>query len=97
LLLKHGVDRAVPIENQEVAGKEIYGIGYGVSFACLDEVITKDQIEDIAQGTIEWHRELEPSSDTHVFFHDSAFSDDISKTNMAAVLEQHGITHVGSL
>ena len=97
LLLKRGVDLAVPIESREVAGKSVYSIGYGVLFACLNESIHKDQIEEIGQGIVEWHRELAPSSDTHVFFRDSAFSDDVSKTNMAAILEQNGINHVRSL
>jgi adenine-specific DNA-methyltransferase len=97
LLLKRGVDLAAPIETREVVGKNIYSIGYGVLFACLDESITKEQVEDIAQAIITWHGELDPSSDTHVFFRDSAFRDDVSKTNMAAILEQNGITHVRSL
>ena len=97
LLLKRGVDLAVPIEIHEVAGKNIYSIGYGVLFACLDESITREQVEDIAQAIIDWHGELAPSSETHVFFRDSAFRDDVSKTNMAAILEQNGINHVRSL
>ncbi|MAM70164.1 MAG: site-specific DNA-methyltransferase [Gammaproteobacteria bacterium] len=97
LLLKRGVDLAVPIESREVSGKNIYSIGYGVLFACLDESIAKEQVEDIAQAIIAWYGELAPSSDTHVFFRDSAFRDDVSKTNMAAILEQNGITHVRSL
>ena len=97
LLLKRGVDLAVPIESREVSGKNIYSIGYGVLFACLDESITKEQVEDIAQGIVTWYSELAPSSDTHVFFRDSAFRDDVSKANMAAILEQNGITHVRSL
>ena len=97
LLLKRGVDLAVPIENREMAGKTVSSISYGVLFACLDESINKDQVEEIGQGIVEWHRELAPSSDTHVFFRDSAFSDDVSKTNMAAILEQNGINHVRSL
>ena len=97
LLLKRGVDLVVPIENKDVCGKTIYSIGYGVLFACLDEAISKDQVEEIGQGIVEWHRELAPSSDTHVFFRDSAFNDDVSKTNMAAILEQSGIDHVRSL
>jgi len=97
LLLKRSVDLAVPIESREVAGKNIYSIGYGVLFACLDEMITKEQVEDIAQGIVTWYGELAPSSETHVFFRDSAFRDDISKTNMAAILEQNGITYVRSI
>ena len=97
LLLKRGVDLAVPIENREASGKNIYSIGYGVLFACLDESITREQVENIAQSIIDWHTELAPSSETHVFFRDSAFRDDVSKTNMAAILEQSGISHVRSL
>ena len=97
LLLKRGVDLAVPIESRDISGKTIYSIGYGVLFACLNESITKEQVEDIGQGIVDWYRELAPSSDTHVFFRDSAFRDDVSKTNMAAILQQNGITHVRSL
>jgi len=97
LLLKRGVDLAVPIESREVAGKNVYSIGYGVLFACLDESITREQVDDIAQAIIDWYAELTPASETHVFFRDSAFSDDVSKTNMAAILEQNGINHVRSL
>lgn len=97
LLLKRGIDLAVPIESRGVAGKKLYSIGYGVLFACLDESISKDQVEDIAQGIVTWHSELAPSSESHVFFRDSAFRDDVSKTNIAAILEQYGINHVRSL
>lgn len=97
LLLKRGIDLAVPIESRKVSGKNIYSIGYGVLFACLDDSISKVDVENVAQGILKWHEELSPSSDTHVFFRDGAFSDDVSKTNMAAILEQNGINHVRSL
>ena len=97
LLLKRGIDLAVTIESREVCGKRIYSIDFGVLFACLSESITGDQVENIGQGILSWYQELVPSSDSHVFFRDSAFSDDVSKTNMAAILEQNGITHVRSL
>ena len=97
LLLKRGVDLTAPIEKREVSGKNLYSIGYGALFACLDESISRHQVEDIAQALINWYKELEPFSETHVFFRDSAFSDDVSKTNMVAILEQNGISHVRSL
>ena len=87
----------VPIEEKTISGKTVYSIGYGVLFACLEKTITRDQVEDLAMGIIDWHKELEPASDTQVVFRDSAFDDDISKTNMTAILEQHGIAHVRSL
>ena len=97
LLLKRGVDLTVPMESQEVCGKSVYCIGNGILFACLGKSISKDQIEEIGQAIVGWYRDLATSSDVHVFFRDSAFSDDVSKTNMAAILEQNGITHVRSL
>lgn len=97
LLIKRGIDLAVPIESKSISGKNIFSIGYGVLFACLDASIAHADVESVAQGILNWYRELTPSSDTHVFFRDSAFSDDIAKTNMAAILEQNGITHVRSL
>ena len=97
LLLKRGVDLTVPIEEREISGKAVYSIGYGVLFACLDTAISRDEVEEIAQGIVAWHRELEPASDTQVVFRDSAFADDIAKTNMTAILEQNGIAHVRSL
>ena len=97
LLLKRGVDLSVPIESREVLGKTLYSIGYGVLFACLDTRIQAAEVENLAQAIIDWYQELSPSSETHVFFRDSAFADDVSKTNMAATLEQNGINHVRSL
>ena len=66
-------------------------------FACLDTAISREEVEDLAQGIIDWHKELEPAGDTQVVFRDSAFANDIAKTNMTAILEQHGIAHVRSL
>lgn len=97
LLLKRGVDLTVPIEEKTITGKTVYSIGYGVLFACLDTAISREEVEDLAQGIIDWHKELEPASDTQVVFRDSAFANDIAKTNMTAILEQHGIAHVRSL
>jgi adenine-specific DNA-methyltransferase len=97
LLLKRGVDLTVPIEEKTIVGKTVYSIGYGVLFACLDTAISREEVEDLAMGIVDWHKELEPASDTQVVFRDSAFANDIAKTNMTAILEQHGIAHVRSL
>ena len=66
-------------------------------FACLDTAISREEVEDLAMGIIGWHKELAPEGDTQVVFRDSAFTNDIAKTNMTAILEQHGIAHVRSL
>ena len=79
------------------ASKQIYAIGGGVLLACLAEEITLDDVEPLAQGIVAWHKELAPAGDTTCVFRDSAFADDVAKTNLAAILGQHGILNVRSL
>lgn len=102
LLLKRGVDLTTPIETKQIAGKNVYSIGYGKIITCLDDLITNDQVEELAAGVIAWQKELKQTLgvkvlETHVFFKDSAFRDDVAKTNMAAIFSQNGIDHVRSL
>lgn len=97
LLLKLGLDLCVPIETRELVGKAVHAIGGGVLMACLAEKIGTDEVEALAQGIIAWHDELRPAGDVTCVFRDSAFADDVAKTNMAAILTQHGIPNVRSL
>jgi adenine-specific DNA-methyltransferase len=97
LLLKLGLDLCVPIVSRTIAGKTVGAIGGGVLFACLAERITAVEVEALAQGIVAWHKELAPSGDTTCVFRDSAFENDIAKSNLAAILEQHGISNVRSL
>lgn len=103
LLLKRGVDLTTPIETRKIAGKNVYSIGFGEVITCLDDLITSEDVEKIASGITAWQTELQRmrgSNDqltTFVFFKDSAFRDDVAKTNMAAILSQNGIDHVRSL
>jgi len=59
--------------------KKVFPIGYGVLFACLDTAISRKEVEDLAQGIIDWHKGLEPAGDTQVVFRDSAFANDIAQ------------------
>ena len=97
LLLKLGLDLCVPMEKRSIAGKDVYSIGAGVLIACLTETVSRDEVEPLAQGIVEWHKSLAPAGDTTCVFRDSAFQDDVAKTNLAAILEQHGIANVRSL
>lgn len=97
LLLKRGIDLSTPVDTREIAGKSVYSVGFGVLFGCFATSIARDDVDDLAKGILDWHKELEPETDSHVFFRDSAFVDDVAKTNMAAILEQNGISHVRSL
>jgi len=101
LLLKLGLDLCVPIEQRTIAGREVHSVGGGVLMACLAEQITAKQVEPLAQGIIDWHKELAPAGpsgkETTCVFRDSAFENDVAKTNLTAILEQHGIQNVRSL
>lgn len=97
LLLKLGLDLCVPIEKRSIEGLDVHAVGGGVLLACLAEKITREQVDSLAQGIIAWHQELAPAGDTTCVFRDSAFADDVVKTNLAAILEQHGIQNVRSL
>jgi adenine-specific DNA-methyltransferase len=75
----------------------VHAIGGGVLIACLAEQITADEVEKLGLGIVEWNRALAPAGDTTCVFRDSAFADDVAKTNLAAILNQNGIATVRSL
>nr|WP_081441998.1 DNA methyltransferase [Mariprofundus ferrooxydans] len=97
LLLKLGLDLCVPIEEKTLVGKTVHAIGGGVLMACLAEKITTDEVEALGQGIVTWHKALAPAGDTTCVFRDSAFENDVAKTNLAAILEQAGIVNVRSI
>lgn len=97
LLLKLGLDLCVPIEQRDIAGKTVHSVGAGVLMACLAPDIRADDVEALTQGIIGWLKELAPAGDTTCVFRDSAFADDVAKTNLAAILHQHGIKNIRSL
>lgn len=107
LLLKLGLDLCVPSVSKTVAGKQVHSVAGGVLFACLASAIDGADVEPLAEGIVAWHRELLAAAgyaerdgktrDTTCVFRDSAFVDDVAKTNMAAILEQNGIANVRSL
>jgi adenine-specific DNA-methyltransferase len=97
LLLKLGLDLCVPIETKAISGKTVDSIGGGVLLACLEQQITVADAEPLALGIVEWHRALQTASEVTCVFRDSAFENDVAKTNLAAILEQHGIAKVRSL
>ncbi|QYY24177.1 site-specific DNA-methyltransferase [Diaphorobacter sp. MNS-0] len=97
ILLKLGLDLCVPIEVREIAGKQVSSVGAGVLMACLDESIKASDAEALALGLAAWREEQGTVGDTTAVFRDSAFENDIAKSNLAAILEQHGIKQVRSL
>lgn len=97
LLLKLGLDLCVPIEQRTIAEKSVHAIGGGVLLACLARQISRAEVEPLALGIVEWHKELSPAGDVTCVFRDSAFGDDVAKTNIDAILNQHGLSNVRSL
>ncbi len=88
LLLKLGLELTVPTEEKKIAGKTVYNIGAGTLMACLDTKIAAKDVEKLAHGIADWHKELAPAGETAVVFRDSAFADDVAKTNLTAILAQ---------
>jgi adenine-specific DNA-methyltransferase len=97
LLLKLGLDLAVPIEQRTIAGKTVHSVGGGVLLVCLAEQVARDEVEPLALGIAGWHAELAPAGEAQVVVRDSAFADDVAKTNLVAILQQHGLENVRSL
>ena len=97
VLLKLGLDLCVPIEQREIAGKIVHNIGSGTLMACLNEHLTVADAETLALGIVAWRKEQGTAGDTTAVFRDSAFENDVAKSNLAAILEQHGIKQVRSL
>lgn len=97
LLLKLGLDLCVPIEARQIAGKTVHSIGGGVLMTCLESRIAVTEAEALALGMAAWHKEQAPAGETTAVFRDSAFENDVGKSNLAAILQQHGITQVRSL
>ncbi|MCB9609884.1 MAG: site-specific DNA-methyltransferase [Polyangiaceae bacterium] len=97
LLLKLGLDLCVPIEERTIAGKTVHSVGAGTLFVCLPKKVATDEVEPLALGIASWREELAPAGETTVVFRDSAFENDVAKTNLAAILEQHGLENVRSL
>jgi adenine-specific DNA-methyltransferase len=97
LVLKLGLDLTVPIEQKTIAGKTVHSIGAGRLIVCLAPQITAAKVEPLSLGIVAWHKQLAPAGEASVVFRDSAFADDVAKTNLTAILQQHGLDNVRSL
>jgi len=97
ILLKLGLDLCIPIEKRVIAGKPVNSVGAGVLMTCLVESIKAVEVEALAQGMVVWREEQGTVVNTTAVFRDSAFENDVAKSNLAVILEQHGIKQVRSL
>ncbi len=92
LLLKYGLDLAIPTEARTIEGRTVTVIGAGALIVCLAKDITLEVVSGIAA----LKDELQPEV-MRVVFKDSGFKDDVAKTNAAQILKQAGIDDVKSL
>ena len=97
VLLKLGLDLCVPIESQQIADKTVHSVGGGALLTCLDKRISLADAEPLALGIVQWREQQGTATETTAVFRDSAFENDVAKSNLAAILEQHGVKHVRSL
>ena len=112
LLLKRGLELTVPIVERTLAGKQVFAVSTGDLIACLVPHIESADVEALAEGIVTWHKELAPPPAVDssaplekpakfdpplVVFRDTAFADDVAKSNLTEILKQHSLTDVRSL
>ena len=92
ILLKYGLDLNVPIEEKE----NFYSIGGGTLLVNLNKEINMEIINSMCE---EYKNLLKIDEDfkTTVVLRDSAFKDDVDKTNAMKKLEQAGIKEMRSI
>lgn len=87
LMLKTGIDLAMPSETRTIAGQTVHGFGGGALMVCLGAV-SDDKAEELALGIAAWRAELDPPGQTAFWFKDSGFASAAAKANVAAILRQ---------
>ena len=92
LLLKYGLDLAVPIEARDINGKTVHIIGAGALVVCLADTVGLELVNGIAALKTELAPEV-----MRVVFKDNGFTDDVVKTNAVQILRQAGVEDVKSL
>jgi len=92
LLLKYGLDLAVPIEERQINARTVFIVGAGALVVCLVRPVTLELVEGVAA----LKKELQPEV-MRVVFRDSGFEDDVVKTNAVQILRQAGIEDIKSL
>ncbi|MFH6687339.1 site-specific DNA-methyltransferase [Cellulosimicrobium funkei] len=97
MMLRLGLELTTPIEKQDVAGSRLYNLGAGTMFAYFGTDITVDESKQIAQAIRTWRDEEGPVTEAAVVVRDTGFADSAAKLNLAAALNQVGITNLRSI
>ena len=99
ILLKYGLDLTLPIKELTIEGKTVYNIGFGALVVCLDDNITIEVVEAIAEFIKEQvvYDEEKKKRHARVVFKDKSFVDTNVKTNAIQILKQFDIDDVVSI
>lgn len=97
LMLKRGIDLSVNIENRQFDGLTVSCVDGGKLIICFASKIPVSSVEELTKGIIDWHKSLKAGKDSVCYFLDDAFENNVAKTNLCAILEQHGLTNLHSL
>ena len=97
LMLKRGIDLSVNVEVRQFDGLTVSCVDGGKLFTCFAKQIPASSVEELTKGIIDWHKSLKAGKDTVCYFLDDAFENNVAKTNLCAILEQHGLTNLHSL
>ena len=97
LMLKRGIDLSVNVEVRQFDGLTVSCVDGGKLFTCFTRQIPASSVEALTKGIIDWHKSLKAGKDTVCYFLDDAFENNVAKTNLCAILEQHGLTNLHSL
>lgn len=76
VLLDWGVDLALPIEQQRIAGKTVFFVDGNALAACFDTSITEDLVKELAKR-----------KPLRAVFRDSSFDSDSTKINVAQIFK----------
>ena len=93
LFLKYGLDLSYPVNTHEVAGKQVYEVGAGSLFICLEDGITTDFVEAL----IKLYESFDDEAAPRVVFKDSGFKTDAAKKDAESTLKDAGILDVKCL
>ncbi|HBK4815524.1 TPA: site-specific DNA-methyltransferase [Enterobacter asburiae] len=97
LMLKRGIDLSVNVETRQFDELTVSCVDGGKLFTCFTRQIPASSVEELTKGIIDWHKSLKAGKDTVCYFLDDAFENNVAKTNLCAILEQHGLTNLHSL
>lgn len=97
VLLRLGVDPTARVDVQKAANQSVFVVPDGPVIACLAETYDNADVAAVASALTRIAEEISPQADVTVVLRDSAFANDVAKTNLLAALEQSSISNVKTI